>query len=344
MSSIKTYRFEVQTSNYGSIGLHSLVLNVALADYPTATVARVPFIVAINPCIVTYFDPPANYKWDYVVGNRFANYLFNFVQGPCTYTQKFSAKLSNGNALPSFMFSSTTEGYFRVYATNQTDVGSYEIDVTSTLNNLEIFGSPTSNIDPALKINPLNPPSNFIYKASFKIFLNVAAAPPTYSAPNNTAPFLIPTPGDVWFYASDKFVKGFGPAYDNEGNKVTVTPDFGNAARFIFWDSLTNSMTVPANSTNTDDLGEYPMKLTLFDGVTTTVAFGNSSWVGNVTYNFKLSIFRKPLLTSVVQKPPDVRLEEIFVRYNTSVIDVRTFDKNNILNAVDTSVVKVAKP
>jgi hypothetical protein len=86
MSSIKTYRFEVQTSNYGSIGLHNLVLNVALAEYPTATVARVPFIVAINPCIVTYFDPPANYKWDYVVGNRFANYLFNFVQGPCTYT------------------------------------------------------------------------------------------------------------------------------------------------------------------------------------------------------------------------------------------------------------------
>lgn len=160
---------------------------------------------------------------------------------------------------------------------------------------MEIFGNPTSTIDAALKIDKNNPPSSFIYKSSFKIFLNVRAAPQTYSAPNNTAPFFIPTPGDIWFYASDRFVKGFGPAFDNEGNKVTVTTDFGNAARFIFWDALTNTMTVPANSTNVDDLGEYPMRLILNDGVTTTVAFGNSSWVGNVTYNFKLSVFRKPL-------------------------------------------------
>jgi len=54
----------------------------------------------------------------------------------------------------------------------------------------------------------------------------------------------------MWFFASDKFVKGFGPAYDNEGNTVTVTPDFGNAARFVIWDEYTNTMTIPANATN----------------------------------------------------------------------------------------------
>ena len=340
----KTYRFDVQTTNYASIGLHNLVLNVALKDYPTATVAKVPFIVNVNPCIVTSYQPPADYKWDYVVGNKFANYIFNFMQTPCSYSQKFSATLANGNALPKFMTVSPTDGYFRVYATNQTDVGNYEVEVTGQLNNLELFGSSTSNIDPALKINPLNPPSSFIYKSSFKIFLNVAAAPPSYSAPNNTAPFLIPTPSDLWFYASDRFVKDFGPAYDNENNKVTVTTDFGNAARFIFWDPLSNTMTIPANATNTNDLGEYPLKLTLNDGVTTTVAYGNSSWVGNVTYQFKLTIFRKPLVATTVQKPPDVRIAEVFTKYNTSVIDVRSFDKQTIFNATDTSVVKVAKP
>jgi hypothetical protein len=127
----KTYRFEVQSSNYASIGTHNLVLNVALSDYPTATVARVPLRVVINPCVVTYFDPPTNYVWDYVVGNRFSNYMFNFVQGPCSYKQTFSVKLKSGAAVPKFVTSSATEGYVRVYATNQTDVGEYEIDVTS---------------------------------------------------------------------------------------------------------------------------------------------------------------------------------------------------------------------
>ena len=173
----KTYRFDLQSSNYASIGLHNFVLNVALNDYPTATVAKVPFIVNVNPCIVTSYVAPADYKWDYVVGNKFANYIFNFLQTPCKYNQKFSAKLSNGNALPKFMTISATDGYFRVFATNQTDVGNYEVIVTGQLDNIDIFGSPSSTIDPALKINPLNPPSTFIYKNSFKIFLNVAAAP-----------------------------------------------------------------------------------------------------------------------------------------------------------------------
>jgi hypothetical protein len=39
-----------------------------------------------------------------------------------------------------------------------------------------------------------------------------------------------------------------------------------------------------------------------------------------------------------------VRLEQIFAKYNTSVIDVRAFDKNAILNATDTTVVVIPKP
>ena len=39
-----------------------------------------------------------------------------------------------------------------------------------------------------------------------------------------------------------------------------------------------------------------------------------------------------------------MRIEEIFVRYNTSVIDVREFDRNAILNATDVTVNKIARP
>jgi len=64
-------------------------------------------------------------------------------------------------------------GQIRVYATNSTQVGSYQIEVTDTLSNLEVFGSPTSTIDAALKIDPLSPPPTFVYKSSFLINLQV---------------------------------------------------------------------------------------------------------------------------------------------------------------------------
>ena len=72
------YKFEVVTSDYKSIGNHKFILHVALLLYPTATKAQVPFEVMINPCVVTSYIAPANYKWDYVVGNRQANYIFSF--------------------------------------------------------------------------------------------------------------------------------------------------------------------------------------------------------------------------------------------------------------------------
>lgn len=147
---------------------------MGLLLYPTATEAQVPFDVMINPCIVTSYNPPANYKWDYLVGNRQANYIFNFNQFPCKYNQKFTAALKNGHKLPRFMTLSETQGYFRVYSTDSTaDAGSYDVVITGQLDNLDLFGNPSSTIDPSLKIDKLNPPSTFIYKSSFTIHLNV---------------------------------------------------------------------------------------------------------------------------------------------------------------------------
>jgi hypothetical protein len=51
---------------------------VGLLYYPTSTKAQVNFKVVVNPCVVTKYTAPADYKWDYVVGNKQANYIFNF--------------------------------------------------------------------------------------------------------------------------------------------------------------------------------------------------------------------------------------------------------------------------
>ena len=97
---------------------------------------------------------------------------------------------------------------------------------------------------------------------------------------------------------------------------------------------------MPVNATNENDIGEYPISLTLIDDEVTSLAFTGDTFLGNVTYRFKLTIYRKLILAAPTEKPPDVRLEQIFVKYNTSVIDVREFDKNAIYNATDTTLIK----
>jgi hypothetical protein len=246
---LNTYKFDVQTYDYASIGLHEFILHVALSYYPTSTEAQVPFSIMISPCIVTGYLPPKDYVWDYVVGSRVSNYIFNFIQVPCKYTPTYTALQSNGGTIPSFTTISHDVGYFRVYAVNEVDVGSYEIVVTSTLSNLEVFGGEDTTIDVALRIDKNKPPASFVYKATFTIYLNVAKAPESFAAPNNTSPFFLPPPRDIWFYYGDKFVNRFGPAYDNEANNVRVETDFGLATRFIWWDKSSNTIVIPEGST-----------------------------------------------------------------------------------------------
>jgi len=159
-----TYTFEVQTSNYASIGLHNYRLHVGLLNYPTATEAVVPWSVKVNPCIVTSYQAPTDYTWNYVIGSLASNFIFNFNQAPCRYTQKLSAKLVDGGSLPrSMTLGQTGEGYFRVFASNTTDLGKYEVIVTGELSNLDIFGDPMTTISPELRISKANPPATFIY-------------------------------------------------------------------------------------------------------------------------------------------------------------------------------------
>lgn len=77
--SVISYKFDVQTSLYSSAGNHEFVLQVGLANYPTATVAKVPFSIMIAPCIVTQYVEPSDYIWKYDVGKTPSIYMFNFV-------------------------------------------------------------------------------------------------------------------------------------------------------------------------------------------------------------------------------------------------------------------------
>lgn len=149
-------------------------------------------------------------------------------------------------------------------------MGTYEINVRSVLDNFDVFSSPTSTIDPALKFDAANPPSTFVYTASFKLTLKVLASPlADYTSPNNTSPFFLPAPQDIHFYAGDAFSKSFGPAFDNEGNAVTIEAELGGAARFMIFEQGMNQLRVFKNATTNEDVGEYPISITLRDGVTT---------------------------------------------------------------------------
>jgi hypothetical protein len=101
-------------------------------------------------------------------------------------------------------------------------------------------------------------------------------------------------------------------------------------------------MTVRVNATNKFDVGYYPIRIALSDGVVTGRPGSDITWIGNSTYYLTLSITLKPGIN--YETPPDVRLEQVFDKYNTSVIDVRTFDRNSMLNALDTTVVVIPQP
>jgi hypothetical protein len=203
----------------------------------------------------------------------------------------------------------TGDGYFRVYAANTTDIGKYEVVVTGTLSNLDIFGDPLTTISPALRISKTNPPANFVYTSSFKMFINIQSAPETYSAPNNTSPYFLPRPYDMWMYATEPWEFRFGPAFDNEGDIVKVEPDFGNA-NFVLWDKTSNKMSVPANATSNFNAGEYPMSIKLTDNKKTSVAYSSDVYYGNITYNFKLTVYnRRQDAPTPIIKPPEVRVE-----------------------------------
>jgi hypothetical protein len=153
---------------------------------------------------------------------------------------------------------------------------------------------------------------------------------------------MIPTPSDIWFFATDLFTHSFGKAYGSKQHVINVIPVFGAAARFVTWDGSTNTMNVAYNVTTLEDIGQYPMSLTLYDQTQeeyATLMGIKSSEPSQTIYNFTLWIYQRPVYGSKTTTPPDVRMESVFVAYQNNVIDVRQFDINQILNSSDTSLV-----
>jgi hypothetical protein len=101
-------------------------------------------------------------------------------------------------------------------------------------------------------------------------------------------------------------------------------------------------MTVQTNATNSFDIGTYPMRLYLTDDIVTGRAGSTITWIGNATYYFTLTIDPRPGV--VYETPIDERLEQVFESYSTNVIDVRTFDRNAMLNANDNTVIVNPQP
>jgi hypothetical protein len=103
-------------------------------------------------------------------------------------------------------------------------------------------------------------------------------------------------------------------------------------------------------ATTVEDVGQYPMTITLMDE--TEAAYqqqlGNAgSKVDNkwIIYSFTMTIYERKFYNNVAfEKPPDVRLESVFLKYKSNVIDVRKFDLDEILDAEDTTIVKNLKP
>ena len=82
------------------------------------------------------------------------------------------------------------------------------------------------------------------------------------------------------------------------------------------------------------------MTITLTDDASTSTGLANVAWFGNVTYSFNLRVLKKPILVAYNAPKPDVRLQDVLITYNDSVIDVRNYTKETIYNATDRSVIK----
>jgi hypothetical protein len=66
------------------------------------------------------------------------------------------------------------------------------------------------------------------------------------------------------------------------------------------------------------------MTISLYDDVKTSVAYGTVTWIGNITYEFKLRVQTRSTIT--YEEPvPEVSTVAVFDKYESNVIDVRGF-------------------
>lgn len=118
--------------------------------------------------------------------------------------------------------------------------------------------------------------------------MDVVSPTPVFIPPPTTPPFLLPYPSDIWFFATDKFTKSFGPIYGAADHQINLFTDFGAAESFVKFDRTVNIMTVDELATTANNIGEYPIVFKLVDETDM-----KRSIINEVIYRFTLTIYRK---------------------------------------------------
>lgn len=89
------------------------------------------------------------------------------------------------------------------------------------------------------------------------------------------------------------------------GNTIEVTPLFGNANRFVEWDSSDNTIKVRRKRTDENDVSVYPMMLNLTDNTALNDVNLNQTYkdYARRTYIFTLTVYRRANFNGVPLPP-----------------------------------------
>ena len=193
-----------------------------------------------------------------------------------------SGVTQSDTSLPSFITMDSRSGYMNVYTTDIDNLGWYVLEITATLDVINNLGNITTTTSTSSEhhyfLNTLlyesgtkvyateNPPPNFIYASTFNITLGVIEVNSTSVTVGNSAPYLIPHPGQVIkIIAARDFEYKFGEILDWEGNSATASIQLGNAKSFVNFDAETLTMSAPASATDQETQPVFSIKLTLTD-------------------------------------------------------------------------------
>ena len=98
------------------------------------------FDVIINPCLVTQLEPAViPEKIEYTIGSIRKSITYTYTQYPCVYDATYTIKGDNGGSPPNFVRQLERYPLITIYSVDELDVGSYTIEITIILDNIELF-------------------------------------------------------------------------------------------------------------------------------------------------------------------------------------------------------------
>lgn len=233
------YQLRVNSTSMDDWGEHLLKLHFEFENYPLSTIKTESWLVnaQIEYCLVESWVAPDNLNVPFTVGMKPIQIEYVFSQFPCTYGATYTVKLIEISGVaqkdqtpPTFINQDARSGFMSVYTNSLDDLGWYVLEITATLDVLDLLGDmdelnnlpadsypddpdniflntwlrdtgvtiPTGYSDPATVHPKLygkeNPPEDLIYMSKFNITLGIIQVNETSITDNNTAPYLLPKP------------------------------------------------------------------------------------------------------------------------------------------------------